>query len=528
MDLVAVDAARTEAEQRFDHSETAPGTDNFQVPKNGHTQRLRTPSGLSTSIMQSSDEDSTCRKRQRISNGPLSCPVPAQHLNAPKHEAHRSGECTVGAPSRSRDPGPGYLAQGEHCWAMRSGNRVTALYAELVRELEAQVAELHEILASRDDAAALREWKIQELEQENQALKRRVQNLEEQNDELSHRVQDATKEEECVLRPESHCIGKNSTPASSYVKTNHTHDSTQYSYRISGHGIGGAEPTASNMTGFLGTNCNAQLSASQTSSTPLPPTDSKVSIPEIIVSPILQPPAEPAPPNPAADVAGSSPEGMLRVSGVTSGFQYWMKMEDGGENTLPESCVMWEEPVQETLPDGTPAWASPIEGNGRPKLELVPASGVYITYQQLEDLSHIPPDKPKLMTRRLLDYFFSRETLARSSATGQRIAHNNTTMEKPLRLPDPVVTAIKAYVTRACGRGCNFNAVINSKCGTSRRAVKKMSIRIDWTEGAGKHCPRITPSSPALKGHCQQEKAPVPSMRGTTEPLLPQCVPQTS
>ncbi|XP_069490742.1 uncharacterized protein [Ambystoma mexicanum] len=131
-----------------------------------------------------------------------------------------------------------------------------------------------------------------------------------------------------------------------------------------------------------------------------------------------------------------------------------------------------------------------LRENGRPKLELIPNSGVYITHHQLDDLSQISNEKPKLMTRRLLDYFFSRETLARSSATGQRIAHNNTTMEKPIRLPVAVVSAIKEYVTNVCGRGCNFNAVINSKCGTSRRAVKKMSIRIDWMEGGGQHCPR--------------------------------------
>ncbi|CAM9799878.1 unnamed protein product [Bubo scandiacus] len=117
--------------------------------------------------------------------------------------------------------------------------------------------------------------------------------------------------------------------------------------------------------------------------------------------------------------------------------------------------------------------------NGRPKLELVPNSGVYITHPQLDDLSQVSTTKPKLMTRRLLDYFFSRETLARSSATGQRIAHNNTTMERPLRLPVAVVNAIKEYVTKMCGRGCNFNAVINSKCGTSRRAVKKMVVKME-------------------------------------------------
>lgn len=35
------------------------------------------------------------------------------------------------------------------------------------------------------------------------------------------------------------------------------------------------------------------------------------------------------------------------------------------------------------------------------------------------------------------------------------------------------------YVTKVCGKSCNFNAVINSKCGTSRRAVKKMIIKME-------------------------------------------------
>ncbi|XP_055645888.1 uncharacterized protein LOC129782619 isoform X2 [Falco peregrinus] len=95
--------------------------------------------------------------------------------------------------------------------------------------------------------------------------------------------------------------------------------------------------------------------------------------------------------------------------------------------------------------DGTPLWASPIE---------------------------VSTDKPKLMTQRLLDYFWW-ETLARSSATGQHIAHN-ATMERPLRLPMAMVNAIKEHGTKLCGHGCNFNAVINSKCGRSWWAVRKV------------------------------------------------------
>nr|XP_020852979.1 uncharacterized protein LOC110215683 isoform X2 [Phascolarctos cinereus] len=190
------------------------------------------------------------------------------------------------------------------------------------------------------------------------------------------------------------------------------------------------------------------------------------------------PPVEPK--GTPAEAPRSPPVRRLRA-GLPSGFPAWLNSEDGvgSPATLSEATCLWEENVQDTLPDGTPVWASPVEENGRPKLELIPNSGVYITHHQLDDLSQVSTDKPKLMTRRMLDYFFSRETLARSSATGQRIAHNNTTMEKPIRLPVAVVNAIKEYVTKVCGRGCNFNAVINSKCGTSRRAVKKMIVKME-------------------------------------------------
>ncbi|KAM4622801.1 uncharacterized protein O3C94_020518 [Discoglossus pictus] len=495
MDLGTGAALRAETERRFDLLDGTLGTTMFQH-QNGGIQGIQTTKLVTQSmpIVQTSprkmplshvscssgpsDEDPTFRKRQRTSNGPLCCPVPARRMNAPQREPQRPAECDGRIPSRSRDSTlhMNHGDQRDHCPITHPGSRVTALYAELVRELEAQVAELHEILASRDNAAMLREQRIRDLEQENQELRRRVQSLEEQNDALSHREIRSPNAGDHILGPESCSVVVNKSNIS-FLK---------------------------NLTGFLETSSNSQLSSPQSFSTPISSSEPNFPSTEALHSPVLPPRPDPGlsnhtvsgPPNStSADMSDGTPEGMLRVSGVTSGYQYWMNMEDGGENTIPESCVQWEEPLQETLPDGTPAWASPVESNGRPKLELVPTSGVYITYQQLEDLSQIPPDKPKLMTRRLLDYFFSRETLARSSATGQRIAHNNTTMEKPLRLPVAVVTAIKAYVTRACGRGCNFNAVINSKCGTSRRAVKKMSIRIDWTEAGRQNCARTVPGT---------------------------------
>lgn len=468
-----------------------------QSSEDGAGQTVQTPRCLPSSILHKTEEDFTSRKRQRTLNGPLCLPTIPWQQNATLQDVQRTNEHDRSVSNRDTGclQGPG----GHHGTA-RSGSRVTALYSELVRELEAQIAELHQILASRDDAAKVQEWRIQELEKENKELRRHVQTLEEQNDALSRRGTCAIKEGDRLMGPDGQSVVVSDGNVS-FLK---------------------------NLAGFLETNSESQTLSTpppQTSSTPLPSSENQVPSAESMASPV--PPATPQPgqPNTPHDATSNLPDGTLRVTGVTSGFQYWMKMDDSGENTIPESCVLWEEPLQETLPDGTPAWASPIESNGRPKLELVPASGVYITYQQLEDLSLIPPDKPKLMTRRLLDYFFSRETLARSSATGQRIAHNNTTMEKPLRLPDIVVTAIKAYVTRACGRGCNFNAVINSKCGTSRRAVKKMSIRIDWTEGGAKHCPRPTTKSPAQKLQSPNEKAMVTGTKAT-ETLKTENVPQ--
>ncbi|XP_075702737.1 uncharacterized protein LOC142666533 isoform X2 [Rhinoderma darwinii] len=469
-----------EPEHRQDKSDSTLNNVPTPCSKDGAGQTVQTPRCLSSSSLHRSEEEVYSRKRPRTLNGPQCSQTLPRHLNVTLQEAQRTDEHDRSLSSRDSGALQGAGVSGGHYWTARSGSRVTALYSELVRELEAQIAELHQILASRDEAAKVREWRIQELEKENQELRRHVQTMEEQNDALSHRGICAIKE---VV----------SDGNVSFLK---------------------------NLAGFLETNSESQTSPPKTLSTPLSLNESKLSPAESIASPIPLLTLEPGHPNAPNEVTSAPPDSMLRVTGVTSGFQYWMKMEDSGENTIPESCVLWEEPLQETLPDGTPAWASPIESNGRPKLELVPASGVYITYQQLEDLSLIPPDKPKLMTRRLLDYFFSRETLARSSATGQRIAHNNTTMEKPLRLPDIVVTAIKAYVTRACGRGCNFNAVINSKCGTSRRAVKKMSIRIDWTEGGTKLCPRPTSKSPAQRLQSPNEKA--------TETLITENAPQNS
>ncbi|XP_069093619.1 uncharacterized protein [Pleurodeles waltl] len=406
----------------------------------------------------------------------------ANHINSNIHGGRKTGQqvdhnCSIqgsrvtGSQSNhnsnssfqgSRVTGP----QVDHSRSLIQGSRVTGLYAELVKELETQVTELRKLLASREEVSAQQERRIKELEQENEQLKTQMRTLEEQNDLLSSRNEEAAKASQARL-----LLG----PGNSSIDV--TDSNIQF---------------LKGLIGFLETNVRSQVNGR----VPLPPLvpapEPKMPPTEVRVPPFHQQVSRAEQKPDHAEVQESSPVGTLRVSAVTGGFQYWMNTEEssGSPAGLNESCGLWEDTIQETLPDGTPAWASPVEENGRPKLELIPNSGVYITHHQLDDLSQISNEKPKLMTRRLLDYFFSRETLARSSATGQRIAHNNTTMEKPIRLPVAVVGAIKEYVTNVCGRGCNFNAVINSKCGTSRRAVKKMSIRIDWMEGGGQPCPR--------------------------------------
>ncbi|XP_074019177.1 uncharacterized protein [Numenius arquata] len=339
-------------------------------------------------------------------------------------------------PGHPRGPESPWVVGGGGGWRGPRAGRVTGLYAQLLRELEAEVAKLQRALAARDEAVLHRDRRIRQLELENRQLRSHVRNLEEENDLLS-----------------------------------------------SGDGGGGPSATAAAATRALlasGTGC-------------IGVSDSNIQFLKALVELLesnatarvggFQPFSVPSPGEQGcapADVPRSPPAWQLQA-GLPGGFHPCLGSKEGGDSpaTLTDTVCLWEESRGDTLPDSTPLWASPIEENGRPKLELVPNSGVYITHPQLDNLSQVSTDKPKLMTRRLLGYFFSRETLARSSATGQRIAHNTTTMERPLRLPVAVVNAIKEYVTKMCGRGCNFNAVINSKCGTSRRAIKKMVVKME-------------------------------------------------
>ncbi|XP_044300518.1 uncharacterized protein LOC123030554 isoform X2 [Varanus komodoensis] len=318
----------------------------------------------------------------------------------------------------------GFCHQNNHeRVSLADSSRVTVLYAELIRELERQMGELRRMLASQEEVAARQEKRIQELELENHKLKGLLWHLEEQNDFLSIRNgAGGTAPARMVLgtAPDRFDVNESNIQ---FLKS---------------------------LVGMLENFTATQVSGRSSPSSPEDQSHTPV-------------------PSPNTSYSWSS------RNTVPTGLSPWINAEGRSRSPtgLSSATSLWSS-RQEKLSDGTPVWASPVEENGRVKLELVPNARVYITHHQLEDLSQVSADKPELMTRRLLDYFFSRETLARSSATGQRIAHNNLTMEKPSPLPVAVVNAIKEYVTKTCGRGCNFNAVINSKCGTSRRAVKKM------------------------------------------------------
>ncbi|XP_074782884.1 uncharacterized protein LOC141970298 isoform X3 [Athene noctua] len=329
-------------------------------------------------------EDITARKRPRLCPGSQASP------------SHHRG------PESPWEPGG-----AEGGWGPRAG-RVTGLYAQLLRELEAEVGELQRALAARDEAVLRRDRRIRQLELENRQLRSQVRSLEEENDLLSSR---------------GGCGGPLAAAAATATRT----------LLAAGNGSIGVSDSniqfLKGLVGLLESNATTQVGGLQPFSSPRPGEQGSA----------------------PADVPRSPLAWQLQAE-LPGGFPPCLGTEEGAGSpaVLTNTACLWEESRGDTLPDGTPLWASPVE---------------------------VSTNKPKLMTRRLLDYFFSRETLARSSATGQRIAHNNTTMERPLRLPVTVVNAIKEYVTKMCGRGCNFNAVINSKCGTSRRAVRKMVVK---------------------------------------------------
>ncbi|XP_078080626.1 uncharacterized protein LOC144500996 isoform X1 [Mustelus asterias] len=300
-----------------------------------------------------------------------------------------------------------------------SSMKVMGLYAELVKELQEQVLELQRREWAQVEVVLLRDRRIEALERENQRLKDQLQKLEEENDLLS-----SDSERGITMR---------SLQAGAL-------DTSRKSIKF-----------LRDLVELLESNLETQ---NQTPDAKLPLVSA-----EETFTPVA----------PSREVNDN-------ISVTTT----WNRPEESFTSALGHQEIHpLGSAMKDTLPDGSPLWASAFEANGRLKSELIPGSSVYLTNREMNELSHLPQDKPKLMTRKLLGYFFSDQTLARSSARGKRIAHNKTTMEKPICLPSVVTYAIKDYVTSVCGRGCDFTAVINSKCASSRRAVRKLTEKME-------------------------------------------------
>jgi hypothetical protein len=118
-----------------------------------------------------------------------------------------------------------------------------------------------------------------------------------------------------------------------------------------------------------------------------------------------------------------------------------------------------------------------FQSNGVKKVRLVPSMDVFLSQQQISQALLAAGGKPRKLVLYLLDSFFSREILGKSSAKGARNAHNASVQTKAL--PQIVVGAVKEFVLRtfrkeggeACMMDKEFNDVINSKCATARRSL---------------------------------------------------------
>lgn len=115
------------------------------------------------------------------------------HVSFPRAILHAEDITARKRPRLSPRASPGHPRGTESPWAAGGGGgwrgpragRVTGLYAQLLRELEAEVGELQRALAARDEAVLHRDRRIRQLELENRQLRSHVRSLEEENDLLS-------------------------------------------------------------------------------------------------------------------------------------------------------------------------------------------------------------------------------------------------------------------------------------------------------------------------------------------------------
>ena len=104
---------------------------------------------------------------------------------------------------------------------------------------------------------------------------------------------------------------------------------------------------------------------------------------------------------------------------------------------------------------------------------------VWITASQLSLATHRANNQPRKMLINMLDIFFTRETLAISSAKGTRVAHNNKMDAQSKPLNAIVLSALKEFILKTfkksngepCLTESVFNEVVNNKCATARRAL---------------------------------------------------------
>ena len=118
-----------------------------------------------------------------------------------------------------------------------------------------------------------------------------------------------------------------------------------------------------------------------------------------------------------------------------------------------------------------------LQSSGLKKIKLIPEFDVWLTPSQLSTCLHRANGNPRKLIANFLDTFFSRETLAQSSAKGSRSAHNSNM--KTAALNTFVIQAIVQYVLKSFKkpdgepilRDSDINDTINSKCATARRSL---------------------------------------------------------
>ncbi|XP_041370889.1 uncharacterized protein LOC121384526 isoform X2 [Gigantopelta aegis] len=127
------------------------------------------------------------------------------------------------------------------------------------------------------------------------------------------------------------------------------------------------------------------------------------------------------------------------------------------------------------------ALSSPTSDTGAKKFRLLSDHQIFVTSQQMSLIKQLGINPRKLMNV-LLDMLFSKDILAISSAKGSRRAVNKASGMDSRQLDVDIIAAIKEYTLRefkkdgkACMCESDMNNLINTKCASARRNLKKMT-----------------------------------------------------